>query len=234
MKPKRKKFKRLTGKPVTQFNSKGKPIAYYSSITEASEEIGIDNRGISLAAHGKLHMFRGYFWRFGKYDKPLALYKITHRKPTVVIHNFLRERLGIKKITPGKIPSYLNLSTKSMKGERWNDVPGYKGLYKVSSFGRVKALQKITFGKQQKWRPEHIQRAIVDFRVRKTGKPYVGIVWVCMAKEGSKTLVAVARWVYYLFVKKFDIANRAIRVAYKDGDTLNMHYRNLVLKDKYK
>ena len=230
MKSKRKKIKTPSGKPVTQFNSKGKPIGYYTSILEASQETGIGNRGISLAAHGKLHMFKGYFWRFGKYEKPLALYKITHRKPTVIIHDFLRKRLGIKKITPGKIPAYLNLSVKSMKGERWNDVPGYKGLYKVSSFGRVKALQKITFGKQKKWRPEHIQRAIVDFRTRRSGKPYVGIVWVCMAKEGSKRLVVVARWVYYLFVKKFDIADPTLKVGYKDGDTMNMHYRNLVLK----
>jgi NUMOD4 motif len=225
------RFKGQNPKPITQFDLNGMPTKQYASIWEAAQKTGLNNRGISIAASGKIHMFHGFFWRFGTHTKPIRLDAITKRKkPKNFIHESLQKKLGIKKINPDKIPPYLNLSTKSMKGERWKDVSGYEGLYQVSSLGRVKALQKITFGNQQKWRPEQIQRIIVDFRTRDTGKKYVGITLVNMAKYGSKRLVSVARWVYYQFVKKFDIADPTVKIAYKDGNPLNTYFKNLLIK----
>ncbi|HEY8937426.1 MAG TPA: hypothetical protein VIM65_19510, partial [Cyclobacteriaceae bacterium] len=57
-----------------------------------------------------------------------------------------------------------------------------------------------------------------------------GSTSVCMAKNGKKRVVSVPRLVYHLFVKEFDIRDTAWRVYYKDGNTLNLHYSNLMLK----
>jgi len=150
-------------------------------------------------------------------------------QPKNDIHEFLVKRLKIRNVNPKAIPPYLNLSVKTMKGEQWKDMPGYKGLYQVSNLGRVKALRKITFGKQQKWRPEQVQRSIVDFRKNKKGKETVGTIVVAVSKNGKKRLVSVARWVYHLFVRKFAIADRTTQVTYKDGNPLHVHHKNLLL-----
>ncbi len=51
-----------------------------------------------------------------------------------------------------------------------------------------------------------------------------------MAKNGKKGMVSIPRLVYYLFVEKFDLKDKSIRVYYKDRNSLNCHYKNLVLK----
>ncbi|WP_118952078.1 NUMOD4 domain-containing protein [Taibaiella helva] len=33
-----------------------------------------------------------------------------------------------------------------MDGELWKNIPGYEGLYRVSNFGRVKTLAKVSVG----------------------------------------------------------------------------------------
>jgi hypothetical protein len=139
------------------------------------------------------------------------------------------KRLGIQRLTK-KIPPYLNLSTESMVGELWKDVPDYEGLYKISNLGRVKALQKVSSGKQQKWMPEQIQRIQVDFRPNNKGQEVPGSTFASMAKDGRKKLVSIPRLVYFLFVKKFDLSDTTWRVYYKDGNSLNVVAANLLLK----
>lgn len=210
--------------PVTQFDQSGSPIQHYSSIREAQKKTGIHYRGISQAAHGKIHIYKGYFWRFGKHLQKLDLDKIKRRKTNEsFIHEELRKKLGIKKVNADKVPPFLNLSIQSMKGERWRDVPGYEGLYQVSDFGRVKALQKITFG-QQKWRPEQIKKLTIY--------PHERAV-VGMVKNGKREIKSVPKLVYFVFVKKFDLTDFSFsRPSYKDGNPLNLHYKNIILKRK--
>jgi hypothetical protein len=38
---------------------------------------------------------------------------------------------------------YNNKSLVNIKGERWKDIQGFEGLYKVSNLGRVKSLDRI-------------------------------------------------------------------------------------------
>lgn len=53
-------------KSVNQYSLDGKLIATYSSITEASKSIKIDNGNISRCCNGKLKTVGGFIWRFNK------------------------------------------------------------------------------------------------------------------------------------------------------------------------
>jgi hypothetical protein len=220
----------VLSKPVTQFDAAGNPIESFASMYEAGKKTGLNERNIAAVVSGTDHMYKGFFWKAGIHTRKLNLSKISRNTEQERINTGLQKRLGLKKIDRTSPPAYLNLSTQTMKGERWLDVPGYEGLYQVSSLGRVKALQKISEGKQQKWMPERIQRLTIDFRPGPKGKEIPGSAFACMASNGVKKLVSVPRLVYYLFVRKFDLADSSTRVYYKDGNSLNLHYKNLMLK----
>jgi hypothetical protein len=216
--------------PVTQFDSQGHPIATYQSMYEAGKKTGFNESNIAEVVNGRSHMYKGFFWLGGIHKRKLDLKKIERHHVREDIHKSLMKRLRIRKITPENVPTFLNLSVETIPGERWKDVPNFEGLYKVSNLGRVKALQKVTYGRQQKWMPEQIQKIVVDFRIDKRGKEIPGSAFACMAKEGKKKLFSIPRLVYYLFVRKFNLGDTALRIYYKDGNSLNLHYSNLMLK----
>jgi hypothetical protein len=217
-------------KPITQFDAEGRVLNTFPSMTEAGRMLSLSTANIATVVSRKGHMYKGFFWKSGVHSKNLDLKKISRTNPRERIHLSLLKRLKLRKIDLDHPPAFLNLSTKSMRGEVWKDVPEYKGLYQVSNFGRVKALQKVTHGKQKKWMPEQIQRLVVDFRVDAKGREVAGSTFIVMAKNGKKTAISISRLVYSLFVKKFDLANKALRVYYKDGNTLNLDSKNLMLK----
>lgn len=220
----------LLSKPITQFNSNGIPIATFPSMYDAARQTGFGSSNIAEAVSGKSHMYKGFFWKEGHHTKSLNLKKVVRNVDREVIHLFLKKRLRIRNLDVNNVPSFLNLSTTSMTGEKWKDVPGYEGLYQVSNYGRVKALSKVTSGKQQKWMPEQIQKIVVDFHTNAKGKETPGSAFVCMAKEGKKKVVSVPRLVYFMFVKKFDLTDTSWRIYYKDGNTLHIYPNNLLLK----
>jgi hypothetical protein len=221
----------ILSKPVTQFDSMGFPINNFPSMYEAQKHTGIDQREISSVVNGRIHISKGYFWRLGYKTKKLNLAKITRKKGQgEVIHKSLMKRLGIKKINNDQPSPLLNLSTKTMKGEKWKDLPYYEGLYQISNFGRIKSLRRISDGKIQKWIPEQIKRLTVDFRKDEDGKEVAGSTIINLSKNNQKKDFSVSRLVYYAFVKKIDLENRNIRVYYKDGISINCHYKNLFLQ----
>jgi len=219
----------VLSKPVTQFDANGHPVQVYRSMYEAGKKTGFRGRNIGNVVNGDTHMYKGFFWKLGKHKRKLKLNSISRKSERANIHRSLMKRLGIQRLTK-KIPPYLNLSTESMVGELWKDVPDYEGLYKISNLGRVKALQKVSSGKQQKWMPEQIQRIQVDFRTNNKGQEVPGSTFASMAKDRRKKLVSIPRLVYFLFVKKFDLSDTTWRVYYKDGNSLNVVAANLLLK----
>ena len=222
----------MLSKPITQFDSTGSPLNHFPSMYDAQKHTGIDIREISSAVNGVIHICKGYFWRLGYRNKKLSLAKITRKKgQKEPIHKRLMERLGIRQTKNGQIPPYLNLSTKTKKKKKWKDIPGYQGLYKVSSLGRVKALRKISAGKVQKWMPEQIKCLTVDFRKDKDGKEVAGSTIINLSKDNKKKDFSVSRLVYFVFVEKLDLKNKNVRVYYKDGNSLNCHYKNLFLQN---
>ncbi|MBL0745926.1 NUMOD4 domain-containing protein [Chryseolinea lacunae] len=219
----------VLSKPVTQFDGQGKVIAHFPSMYEAGRLTGFNSRNIAEVVSGQGHMFKGYFWKAGIHRRNLSLTKIRRNTERDEINTTLTKRLKIRFKDKSSIPAIVNLSLASMPGEKWKAAPGYQGLYLVSNYGRVKALGKITQGLQQKWMPEQIQKIMVDFRKDRKGKWVAGSTFACMAVEGRKKQVSIPRLVYFLFVKRYDIADTNVRVYYKDGNSLNVKYSNLCL-----
>jgi hypothetical protein len=55
------------------------------------------------------------------------------------------------------------------------------------------------------------------------------ILMLTLSKNQKKKTIHVARWVYHLFIKPFDISKSTLRIHCKDGDHLNLSAENLEL-----
>jgi hypothetical protein len=216
--------------PITQYDAKGNPIAWYESAPDAAKKTGFTSRVISYAANGTFHIYKGFFWRTGKNKKKLNVDEIKLNVEARLINEELIKHLGLKKVDTKNPPPYLNLSLNSVKGEVWKDIPGYEGLYQASNFGRVKSLQKVSEGKVRKWKPEQIKALTVLLRTDRHGKRIPGRTMVMVCKHRKKKHIAVHRYVYYLFVKKFDLNDPHIAIFFNDANPLNLHHKNLYLQ----
>lgn len=221
----------VLSKPVTQYNSTGKPIAWYPSFYDAAKQTGFESSAIASAANQASIIYKGSFWRTGHHKRKLNLTTIATGYPLQpLINKTLQKRLGIE-ITPGAaLPACLNLSLDSMKGGRWKPFPYHEGLYEISNYGRVKSLRRVSVGKQSKWVLEKIKMLTFDFRMGANGKEIPGAAFVALDKGISKKLYSVARYVYYCFIAPFELENSTLRIYYKDKITYNLHYKNLLLK----
>jgi hypothetical protein len=216
----------VLSKPVTQFDATGNPINFFPSSYAAGKALGINSRSILEVATGEGHMLHGFFWRFGKTTKKLNLSKITGIKLRDTFNASLQKRLKFKNIDRDSPPAFLNLSIDSMKGELWKDVPGFEQLYKISNYGRLKALGRITDG-QKRWKPEHIQRATIYFKVNSKGNKVPGKAFFRMTKDQKKHSIPVAPLVCLLFM---NMPGYKFKIIFKDGNPLNSHCGNLVLE----
>lgn len=120
---------------------------------------------------------------------------------------------------------YQNLSLTDIPGEKWNDIPGFEDEYQLSSFGRLKSQGRwIDFGKYDSYRPERIKK----LKANKNNK-HIDLS-MQLHKHGKRYRLSVARYVYYLFIAPFNLEDHTVIISRKDGDILNTHYKNLVLK----
>lgn len=92
--------------------------------------------------------------------------------------------------------------------EEWRDIPGYEGLYQVSSFGRVKRLA----GSPKCW-TERILKQV----------PNKGYPQVALSKNGCP----LTRQVHQLVCLAFLGEANHLHVNHKDGNPLNNHLSNL-------
>lgn len=209
-------------KPVSQFDTKGKLIAQYASMYEAGRMNGFGERGIARVAGVNKLICQGFVWQSG-HGKQLNEGKLVQSTEGGV--NQALQPSSRKKTMPSA-----NMSLKSIKGERWQDFPGYEGLYKISDHGRVKALRKVSEGKLKKWYPECIKKLTETNRnTTAEGSRHALVASLC--KGQKKKAMSVARFVYYVFVEPFNMADRNLRVYYKDSNPHNLHYTNLILKN---
>ena len=97
--------------------------------------------------------------------------------------------------------------------EVWKDIPGYEGLYQVSSLGRVKSLERDT----KRLRPQHIRERMLKPR---NG----GYLQVYLADAGKREAVYIHRLVAQAFIPNPD--NKPI-ANHKDGNKHNNSVENL-------
>lgn len=94
--------------------------------------------------------------------------------------------------------------------EIWKDIPGYEGLYQVSSYGRVKSLGRKKGG------------GLCDAYIGNEDKH--GYICVTLSKNGKIKHYQVHRLVAALFLEKVDGKNF---VNHKDENRSNNHATNL-------
>lgn len=93
--------------------------------------------------------------------------------------------------------------------EIWRHIPGYKGLYEASNFGRIKALATHN----------HKYDIIFSLVPHKSGYYYI-----CLRKNGKTKSMSVHRLVAKAFHK---CPNKNLQVNHKDGNKINNRMENL-------
>jgi NUMOD4 motif/NUMOD1 domain len=126
---------------------------------------------------------------------------------------------------------YQNLFLEDIKGERWKDIPYLDGAYQISNYGRVKRLRRWfeRYHAGGFWLKEKIRKPVVQTQIVSKGKRKLYRLASTAGYEGKKYDIPIARLVYYLFVKKFDLDNRKLIISFKDEDPFNICAGNLVL-----
>lgn len=112
-----------------------------------------------------------------------------------------------------------NTTDYCLPGEAWKGIPGYKGLYEASSFGRIRSVDgKVTHSHRhgvRRWRGRILKpKGCKDFNT--TGYR------VSLYKDNESKDWLVARLVAITFLGASDLT-----VNHKDGDRLNNRIDNL-------
>ena len=129
---------------------------------------------------------------------------------------------------------YQNDRTANLKGEKWKMIPESNDAYMMSNFGRVKSIGRNVYRKNGTvvYVPGQMKKALIH-RARGVSKYHPERVAYAVDNsiniEGHKYRITVARYLYYLFIKKFDLTDWNMKVTFKDGNHLNLSLDNLKL-----
>ena len=124
---------------------------------------------------------------------------------------------------------YLNLTLTNLEGERWKDVPGLEGYFKVSNKGRIKRLAYeavYSNGVIYRERPM-IMKPYVHKHKNEYKGDFKSFLSITLTVEGVRHRYTVARLVYHCFVEKFELDDHSRVIFYKDGNSFNLVPQNL-------
>ncbi|HEY4063614.1 MAG TPA: NUMOD4 domain-containing protein [Puia sp.] len=129
---------------------------------------------------------------------------------------------------------YQHESLKNLPGERWKDMPGFDGEYEISNLGRVKSLRR--------WRScgsnagyyttEKIRKQSVRRKKNHLLNECTYTIGITLKKNGKSITSSTARYVYFAFVKPFDLDDKELLISYKDCDGRHLDARNLLLTNR--
>lgn len=102
--------------------------------------------------------------------------------------------------------------------EIWKDIPGYEGLYQVSTFGRVKVLEQ--------YRPSNPYEGVICYYKEKIIKPCKrrGYLYVSLTKDHFKITPNIHRLVAQVFIPN---PNNYPCINHKDENKYNNQFDNL-------
>lgn len=103
--------------------------------------------------------------------------------------------------------------------EEWKDIPGYEGMYQVSSFGRVKSVRK--FKKSKHGCNIALEEKVIRPFVKSKKANYLR---VSLIKDGKRTKYSVHRLVAMAFIPN---PNNLPQVNHKDENKENNRVDNL-------
>ena len=127
---------------------------------------------------------------------------------------------------------YKHFSLTNMKGEKWCDIPSLGGAYQISNYGRIKTINRwvqVTGSARDYRVKEKIRKAQVSTQTVSGGKRKLHRLAIMLKLEGKHHSIGIARMVYFLFVRKFDLEDRTLVVVCKDDDPFNIRPGNLRL-----
>lgn len=104
-----------------------------------------------------------------------------------------------------------------METEIWKDIPGYEGLYQVSSFGRVRGVERIVKSKNNSTKTI-LQKPL------KISKYKIGYEYICLSKFGVRIKNKIHRIVASAFIE--NPLNKR-EVNHIDGNKSNNNVSNL-------
>jgi len=129
---------------------------------------------------------------------------------------------------------YQNRSLKNLPGEQWKDIPGFEGLYEISSLGRIKSLRRWRGAGFDRgyYTKESIRKQNARRRKNQLLKEYTYTIANSLTKDGKSISRYTSRYVYSAFVAPFDLDDKTRMISYRDCNGRNLHYRNLFLTTK--
>ena len=125
----------------------------------------------------------------------------------------------LKEVTESSLYQYpyQNRSIEDMEGEIWKPLPGY-GYILISNLGRVKNYSRKSEGKiQSQQLYTKGAKPLLTFRIH---------------ANGIQKVYRTAAMVYQVFRNRFD--SEKYTIAYKDGNSLNLHPSNLDIVKRWK
>jgi len=126
---------------------------------------------------------------------------------------------------------YQNLDLKNIPDEKWKDIKGYVGMYQISSFGRIKCVERtvkqktadrgtLKFTKQ-----EMIKRQKIIIKANDYAGTPVYQCTVSFRKNDKERTFKLNRLVYEYFVGNIPAGKF---ICQKDANGRNNHYKNLI------
>ncbi len=124
---------------------------------------------------------------------------------------------------------YLDLTLANIDGEKWKDIPGLEGYFRISSKGRVKRMRyEAIYSNGIIYRERTMIMKPYVHRHRNEYKgDYKSYLSITLTVEGVRHRYTVARLVYHCFVRPIDLDDHTIVIFYKDGNSFNLTPSNL-------
>jgi hypothetical protein len=126
---------------------------------------------------------------------------------------------------------YRDLSLKNLKGEKWEDIPGFDGFYQVSNYGRIKRLPyEMPYKNGVIYlKPEKIIKPTIIRQPNKFKKDYTYFLVNRVIFNKKRYNFTIARLVYYCFVTPFKLEDHHVVVLCKDSNNFNIKPSNLAI-----
>lgn len=133
-----------------------------------------------------------------------------------------------------RLPAYQDRLLSDRPREQWTDVPGLEGYYWVSSFGRIRRLER--------WVPypdgseHHLPEKVLAPRVRQFANEHAGdaafLLNIPLRVEGHIYEFQIRRLVYHCFVEPIDLNDPHILIISRNGNGLDVRPNNLTLLNR--
>ena len=118
-----------------------------------------------------------------------------------------------------------------MKGEKWKDIPELEGYFVLSNMGRVMRLEyeKIYKNGALYILPDKLIKPQIIYSKNNFKNDYPEFVTSRVVLNGTRYNFMLARLIYYLFVRKYDMNDNRKIILCKDTNNLNIIPTNLKL-----